>query len=111
MKESEAIIGGAALDNLLDELTGEPLHLGVLLRGFRTQTDMEQAELAQKLGLSTQNLCQIESGMQKISFTEMLQFADILNEPKEVFISVWTQDQCRQAGYDQVRVSVVLDAA
>jgi transcriptional regulator with XRE-family HTH domain len=60
--------------------------IGVLLRQARMNTDYDEAILAQKVGLSTQQLIDYELGKQSIPFSELEALASVLNLPLSYFL-------------------------
>ena len=111
MKEQEETIEGAELDSLIEETLGDLLHFGIMLKGFRVQRGMTQRYLAKKLLIPVQNLYEIEKGKRSISLQKAIEFAEILQEPKQAYVAVWIKYQLRQAGYANAKVSVELEAA
>ncbi len=93
---------------ILEELAGGPLTLGGYLRSIREGEDMTLAAFAEQLGVSRQNLCDIEHGRRAISPARAAKWAHSLGYPEAQFVRLALQDQISQAGL-KLRVSV--DAA
>lgn len=92
----------------LEMLLGETLTFGALLRAIREAEDMTLADFAEPLGISRQNLCDIEHGRRFVSPGRAAEWARALGYSEAQFVRLTLQDQVSQAGL-QLRVSV--DAA
>jgi transcriptional regulator with XRE-family HTH domain len=57
------------------------VHIGALVRGHRRASGMSQDELAQRLGVSFQQIQKYESGENRISTTKLVQVARALSIP------------------------------
>lgn len=92
----------------LEALAGEPLSFGTFLRAIREAEDMTLAEFAEPLGISRQNLCDIEHGRRPVSPGRAAEWAHTLGHSESQFVRLALQDQVSRAGLN-LRVSV--DAA
>ena len=85
-----------ALDILEKELG--PLTFGDMIKTIRLCEEWTQAEMAKKLNISCQNLCDIEKERKLVSPERAAKFAKILGQPVEFFIQISIQDSINQAG-------------
>ena len=91
------------------EKTGQkPLSLGRLLRAIRTSTDKTQVEMAAKLGISKQELCDIEKERKLVSIDRAVLFAKKLKHSEKMFVIYAIDDQLRRSG---IKLKVTLDDA
>lgn len=98
--------GGAR--QFLEDLAGGPLTFGGFLRSIRDGEGMTLAEFAGRLGVSRQNLCDVEHGRRSVSPARAAEWARTLGHSEVQFVRLALQDQISQAGL-KLRVSV--DAA
>ncbi len=84
----------------LENLTGQALTIGELIRSIRLSDEYTQVEFAALLGLSKSHLCDIEKGRKALSVNAASTFADKLQFSKEQFIRLALQGQLNQAGLD-----------
>lgn len=80
-----------ALD-FLQELTGEPLSIANLLRNIRECDELSQVDMAKKLGVSRQRLCDIENGRSRVSPKLAQSFAKKLGYSVAQFVRLSLQD-------------------
>lgn len=73
---------------------------GEALRGFREIQGYTQVELAKLLGISKQELCNIEKGRKIISLERSVSFAKALKLPSTVFASYILEDELYRAGIE-----------
>ena len=92
----------------LEEVAGGALTFGGLLRSIREGEQMTLAEFAGQLGISRQNLCDVEHGRRSVSPARAAEWARALGHSEAQFVRLALQDQISQAGLE-LRVSV--DAA
>jgi len=92
----------------LEDLAGGALSFGGYLRAIREGEQMTLAALAAQLGVSRQNLCDIEQGRRSVSPARAAEWARALRYSEAQFVCLALQDQVSQAGL-KLRVSV--DAA
>ena len=62
----------------LEEVNGGPLTFGQMLSSWRKCEEMSQAELARKLDISTQKLCDVEKGRRFIGVDRAVEWAQAL---------------------------------
>ena len=97
-----------ALDYIAS-LTGKKLTLGNLLLSIRQCEDMSQVDFAKQLGVSRQNLCDIEHHRRFVSPKIAAAYADKLGYSKHQFVRLCLQDLLDR---DQLRMIVdIQDAA
>ncbi len=89
----------------LEDLAGGPLTLGGFVRSIRNGEQMTLAELAGRLGISRQNLCDVEHGRRSVSPARAAEWARVLEHSEAQFVRLALQDQISQAGL-KLRVSV-----
>lgn len=77
--------------NQLKNITGHALTLGKLINSIRQCQELTQVELALKLGMSRQQLCDIEHDRKIISPKLAAQYADKLKHSREQFIRLALQ--------------------
>ena len=93
---------------LLEEVAGEPLRFSNMLRAVRECDELSQTEFSQKLGISRQNLCDLEKGRKGVSPARAAKFAKVLGYPAEVFVMLAVQEELDREG---LRMKVSIDAA
>jgi DNA-binding XRE family transcriptional regulator len=90
-------------------LTGKKLTLGNLLLSIRQCEEMSQVDFAKQLGVSRQNLCDIEHHRRFVSPKIAAEYADKLGYSKNQFVRLCLQDLLDR---DQLRMIVdIQDAA
>ncbi len=78
-KKSEAML-------FLEKISGGPLTIAEALKSLRQCDEVSQQAFAAKLGLSKQNLCDIEKGRKFVSPARAALFAKRLGYPQMYFI-------------------------
>ena len=73
-----------------------PLTLADLLLIYREDKKLTQTEMAGKLGISKQNLCDFEKGRRLAGVKMVAKWAKKLKHPQEVWIQIVLQDQLRR---------------
>jgi transcriptional regulator with XRE-family HTH domain len=89
----------------LNQLAGGPLTFGDAVRSARELIDISQAELARRLGVGRQSICDIEKGRALVSVEKAARFAKALGHNEKVFVRLALQDQVSKAGLD-LKVSI-----
>jgi transcriptional regulator with XRE-family HTH domain len=79
------------------KITG-PISFGEMLCSFRLAKEYTQVAFAEILGMSKQELCNIEKGRKLVSAERAKKFAEILGMPPKVFAKYALQDQLSLAG-------------
>ena len=100
-KKSEAM-------RFLEKISGGPLTLAEILKTLRQCDEISQQAFAAKLGLSKQNLCDIEKGRKFVSSARAALFAKSLGYPPTYFIQLALQEELNRAG---VKLKISVDAA
>lgn len=100
-KKSEAM-------RFLEKISGGPLTMAEILKTIRKSDETSQQDFAKKLGISKQNLCDIEKGRKFVSSARAAVFARKLGYPPTYFIQHALQEELDRAG---VRLKVTVDAA
>jgi transcriptional regulator with XRE-family HTH domain len=79
------------------KITG-PISFGEMISSYRQAQEMTQVEMAETLGISKQDLCNIEKGRKLVSVDRAVQFAEALEMPPKTFAKYALQDQLNKAG-------------
>jgi transcriptional regulator with XRE-family HTH domain len=82
---------------LLDEVAGGPLTIGNTLEATRLGEEMSQVAFAKLLGISKQELCDIEKGRKPVSIKRAAEFARKLGYSESQYVRLAIQDQLRRA--------------
>jgi transcriptional regulator with XRE-family HTH domain len=91
--------------NSSDDLGGGPLTFGDAVREARDLIGVSQAELARRLGVGRQSVCDIEKGRARVSVEKAANFAEALGHNEKTFVRLALQDQVVKAGL-KLKVSV-----
>jgi len=94
------------LINKLENIAGEKLTFGNLIKSIRLGEEMTQENFAILLGISKQYLCDIEKGRRCVSPKLAAKYADLLGYSKDQFIRFCLQDILERDGFHMV-VSIV----
>jgi len=78
-------------------ITG-PISFGEMLHSLRETSEISQVEMADKLNISKQELCNIEKGRKQVSVVRAISFAKSLKMPPKTFAKYALQDQVVNAG-------------
>ncbi|KTD25775.1 helix-turn-helix transcriptional regulator [Legionella maceachernii] len=78
--------------DFLESLASKKLTLGSFLLAIRQGEEQTQVEFAQTLGISRQNLCDIEHNRRFVSPKMAAEFADKLGYSKKQFVRLCLQD-------------------
>lgn len=81
------------------EKTYGPLTFGSLLKSFRQADDITQVDFAKKLGLSRQNVSDLESGRRIPSAQRASKIAKKLGLPETALIKLAIQDSLNRDGF------------
>jgi transcriptional regulator with XRE-family HTH domain len=92
-KKSEAV-------EFLERLGGGPLTFGRLIRSVRLGEEESLEVFAERLGLSRQNLSDIEHGRRGVSVERAAEWAEILGYGPEQFVELAVQAQLDAAGLE-----------
>ncbi|MGE3611761.1 MAG: helix-turn-helix transcriptional regulator [Bacteriovoracaceae bacterium] len=79
------------------KITG-PISFGEMLYSFRISNEISQVDMAAILGVSKQELCNIEKGRKFVSVERAKSFAEVLKMPAKTFAKYALQDQLTSAG-------------
>lgn len=86
----------------LEQLAGERLSLGSLIKSIRLGEEMNQKDFADLLGISKQYLCDIEKGRRLISPKLASNYAEKLGYSSKHFIRLCLQDLLERDGFHMV---------
>lgn len=106
--DSEATCKASSAKQFLQDLAGGELTLGGFLRAIRTGEHMTLEAFAGRIGISRQNLCDVEHDRRSVSPSRAADWARALGYSEAQFVRLALQDQISRAGL-KLRVSV--DAA
>ncbi len=81
------------------KVTG-PISFGEMLNSYRLANDYSQVAMAEILGISKQDLCNIEKGRKLVSIERAKTFAEALGMPSRTFAKYALQDQLSSAGIE-----------
>ena len=95
----------SAAMRFLDRVVGDELTFSHLLRSLRETEETSQSEFAKLLGISRQNLCDLEKGRKGVSAERAASFARTLGYPEEVFVALALQEEVDRGGL-KLKVSV-----
>jgi transcriptional regulator with XRE-family HTH domain len=84
--------------DFLDSLTGGPLTFGDAVKAARELIEISQAELARRLQIGRQSVCDIEKGRALVSVEKATKFAKALEHNEKLFVRLALQDQVVKAG-------------
>ncbi|KTD47512.1 hypothetical protein Lqui_2438 [Legionella quinlivanii] len=88
--------------SFIESITGKKLTLGSFLLAIRQGEDESQVAFAKILGISRQNLCDIEHGRKFISPKMAAEYADKLGYSKKQFVRLCLQDLLDRDGLSLV---------
>jgi transcriptional regulator with XRE-family HTH domain len=77
-----------------------PLTFGEALASYRLGEGMSQTEMAKKIGISSQSLCDLENGRRIPSPKRAVTIAQIIGEPERFWIKLALQDGLRREKLD-----------
>jgi transcriptional regulator with XRE-family HTH domain len=85
------------LSPILKEMLGD-MSFGDFLRSYRIANEFSQVAMAEKLGISKQELCDIEKNRKLVSIERGVLFAKILEHSEKLFLKYIIDDHLRRAG-------------
>ena len=88
----------AAAIKLMERLTGGSLTLGKVMQGVREGEELTLESFAKKLGVSLQNLCDIEKGRKGVSPERAARWARQLGYPEAQWVRLALQAELDAAG-------------
>ena len=91
--------------DFLNDLAGGPLTFGDAVRAVRELNEISQAELARRLQMGRQSVCDVEKGRSLVSVEKAARFARELDHNEKLFVRLALQDQVVKAGL-KLKVSV-----
>ncbi|MCF8059068.1 MAG: helix-turn-helix domain-containing protein [Bacteriovoracaceae bacterium] len=93
MSSKNRVSANKAIQRLTDYIS-----FGEMLLSFRLAQEITQIEMAEKLKISKQDLCNIEKGRKIVSVERAVSFAKTLKMPAKTFAKYVLQDQLQKAG-------------
>ena len=99
---------GSSAAELERKLLGKPLSIGAALAGLRDLHDLTQVELARRIGMSKQHVCDIEKGRRFLSPSKAAEIAKRLGHPEAYFVKLALQDLIN---HDGLKYKVNVEAA
>ena len=94
----DKIKGKVRAKDAIRKITG-PISFGQMLYAYRFE-EYTQKQMAEMLGISKQDLCNIEKGRKIVSVERAVAFAKALNMPPKVFAKYALQDQLDRSGIE-----------
>lgn len=82
---------------VIRKVTG-PIGFGEMLCSYREAQVFSQIQFAELLGISKQDLCNIEKGRKLVSVERAISFAEALKMPAKTFAKYALQDQLNKSG-------------
>ena len=89
----------------LDDLAGGPMTFGEAVRAARDLIGISQAELARRLKVGRQSVCDIEKGRALVSVDKAVKMAAALEHNEKFFVRLALQDQVAKAGL-KIKITV-----
>ena len=89
----------------LEELRGGPLTFGRMVASLRKCDEINQTQMAKKLGISRAKLCDVEKGRRSISVDRAREWARIFGHSEHFFASLLIEDKFRRSG-EEVTVTI-----
>jgi transcriptional regulator with XRE-family HTH domain len=99
---------GFSTAELETKLLGKPLSMGNALVGLRELYGFTQVELARKVGMSKQHICDIEKSRRFVSPAKAAEIARRLGHPEAYFVKLALQDV---VNHDGLKYRVNVEAA
>jgi transcriptional regulator with XRE-family HTH domain len=84
--------------SFLEGLTGGPLTFGRMIAAIRLGDEISQTAFARKLGISRQNLCDIEKSRTSVSPARAARWAKLLGYSEHQFVALALQAMVDDAG-------------
>jgi transcriptional regulator with XRE-family HTH domain len=101
---------GLSAKKAIRKITG-PISFGEMILSVRVARDLSQVTMALELGISKQELCNIEKGRKLVSVERAKSFAESLDMPPKTFAKYALQDQLSAAGISgEVEIIEVVSA-
>jgi transcriptional regulator with XRE-family HTH domain len=83
---------------LMERLTGGPLTFGKMLQAVRDGDELTLEVFAKRIGVSRQNLCDIEKGRKGVSPERAARWARLLGYPEAQWVRLALQAELDAAG-------------
>jgi transcriptional regulator with XRE-family HTH domain len=83
---------------LMERLTGGPLTFGKMLQAVREGDELTLEVFAKRIGVSRQNLCDIEKGRKGVSPERAARWARLLGYPEAQWVRLALQAELDAAG-------------
>jgi transcriptional regulator with XRE-family HTH domain len=99
---------GSSASNLEERILGGSLTFGAAVEALRVGEELTQIELAKKLRVSRQYLCDVEKGRRRVSPEQAAKFAAAFGHPPNVLVRLSLQDAIRASG---LKLKVIVKAA
>ena len=99
---------GSSGADLAKKLIGRPLSFGAALAGLRDLHGLTQTELARRLGMSRQHVCDLEKHRRFVNPAKAAEIAKRLGHPEAYFIKLALQDI---VNHDGLKYTVNVEAA
>ena len=96
---------GSSEREFIEGLLGRPLTFGDTVQALRLRDGLSQTDLAKRIGISRQYLCDVEKGRRLVSIEQAARFAKAFGHPPTVLVQLAIQDDVR-ASVLKLKVSV-----
>jgi transcriptional regulator with XRE-family HTH domain len=83
----------------IKRITG-PIGFGEMLHSYREAQEYSQVQMVELLGITKQDLCNIEKRRKLVGVERAIHFAKALNMPSKTFAKYALQDQLNKAGIE-----------
>ena len=93
----------------MEKISGGPLTISGILKSLRECDEISQKDFAAQLGISKQNLCDIEKRRKAVTPSRAAIFAQKLGYPPTAFMRIALQEELDRAGI-KIRINSI-DAA
>jgi transcriptional regulator with XRE-family HTH domain len=82
----------------MEKITAGPLTIAGILKSLRECDGINQKDFAERLGISKQNLCDIEKGRKAVTPSRAAHFALKLGYPPTAFMRIALQEELDRVG-------------
>lgn len=92
--------------HLVEELIG-PMTVGRLIRVARRKWEMDQKQLAKKLGVTIGYVSNIETGKKLLSLDQLLKICKKLEQSERVWMTVYFEEEAKRAGKVNYEIKIL----
>lgn len=98
--------GNVEAESFLKSLLGANLSFGRLIASIRESEDISLTLFAKKLGISKQNLCDIEKNRKSVAPSRAIKWAKILGYSEELFVKMSLDEFLIKEGIKKYTVEI-----